>query len=154
MINSAESSAGDPRMVAFNTARNALAGEVTRAFRGSSGSEKDIQEAQANLNAANSPEQLKAAVGQVVNLLGSKADSLRNQYKKAFGSNSEPNFLDPKAQQVLKKLGGATGADTSAFGVDGSSDSSAPAPAPSAPAGTPSLQDIMAELQRRGVGGG
>jgi len=103
-LNAGAQAVGDPRIAQFNTARNALAGELTKAFRGSSGSEKDIQEVQQNLSAAGSPEQMKAAIGQAMKLLASKKESLADQYSKGFGTNSQPNFLDPHAQAALDKL--------------------------------------------------
>lgn len=108
---------GDPRMDQFNFTRDALAGEITKAFRGTSGSEKDIQEIRNNLSVANSPDQLKAAIGQAMKLLASKNESLSDQYMKGFGSNSQPNFLDPHAQAALSKLQ-QRGIDIGSLGSD------------------------------------
>lgn len=102
---------GDPRVTAYNQTRDALVGELTKAFRGSSGNKADIEEATANLSAAASPAQQKAAIGQAMKLLSSKATSLSDQYTQAFGANSKPNFLDPHAQAALQKLS-AAGIDT------------------------------------------
>lgn len=116
-LNWMASQSGDPRIVQFNTTRDALAGELTKAFRGASGSEKDIEEVRANLSAANSPDQMKAAIGQAMKLLASKNESLADQYTKGFGSNSQPNFLDPHAQAALGKLQQA-GIDIGSLGSD------------------------------------
>lgn len=161
LVNSAESSAGDPRVKAFNTARDALAGELTKAFRGASGSEKDIQEVRNNLDSASSPEQFRASIGQAMRLLASKKESLATQYSQAFGSNSQPNFLDPHAQAALAKLQKG-GIDVGALAEDeglpaqaaGAGTGSGVGHPMTQPAGTPSLQDIMAELAKRGVNTG
>lgn len=116
-LNAGAQAMGDPRIDQFNVARNALAGELTKAFRGSSGSEKDIQEVQNSLNAAGSPAQMKAAIGQAMKLLASKKESLADQYGKGFGTNSQPNFLDPHAQAALQKLQ-QSGIDIGALGTD------------------------------------
>jgi hypothetical protein len=95
---------GNPEVPAFNQTRDALVGELTRAFRGVGGNAGDIEEATKNLSAAASPAQQKAAIGQAMKLLASKANSLTDQYKQAFGPNSQPNFLDPHAQAALQKM--------------------------------------------------
>lgn len=142
-LNAFRSATGDPRVQQFNVARDALAGEITKAFRGSSGSEKDIQEIQQNLSSASSPDQLRAAVQQATHLLGSKVSSLGNQYQAAFGANSQPNLLDPKAQAVLKKLS-SKGIDLGELGTDEGVSSGAPAAqaAPTATATGPNGQKI------------
>src|SRR5690348_11986998 len=91
VLNAGKSAFGSNAPKNFNLTRDALAGEMTKAFRGAGGSEKDIQEMRDNLNAANSPEQLKGAIGQAMKLLGSKAQSLNDQYTAAFGQ-AAPNF--------------------------------------------------------------
>lgn len=142
-LNAGAQAIGDPRIQQFNVARNALAGELTKAFRGSPGSEKDIQEAQSSLNAAGSPEQMKAAIGQAMKLLASKKESLAEQYRKGFGAKSEPNFLDPHAQAALQKLQ-TGGIDVGALAGDESLPSQAASAqaAPTATATGPNGQKI------------
>jgi hypothetical protein len=83
------SATGDPRIVAFNTAKQAVADEMTRVFRGTGGSNADIEGWEKNLNAANSPEQLNAAIKQGVNLLASRANAIGEQYKKGMGTHCQ-----------------------------------------------------------------
>ena len=141
MLNAGAVATGDPRVNQFNTARNALAGELTKAFRGSSGSEKDIQEVQQNLSAAGSPEQMKAAIGQAMKLLASKKESLADQYSKGFGTDSQPNFLDPHAQAALSKLQ-QKGIDVGALAGDEGLPAQAAQSAPTATATGPNGQKI------------
>lgn len=143
-LNWAVTQTGDPRVTAYNQTRDALVGELTKAFRGSSGNKADIEEATKNLSAAGSPDQLKAAIGQAMKLLASKANSLTDQYQQAFGPNSSPNFLDPHAQAALQHL--------QQGGVDVGFDLPGATQGPPAPSGMPSTAEIMAELQRRSSG--
>lgn len=151
VLNAGASATGSDAVKNFNLTRDALAGEMTKAFRGTGGSEKDIQEMRDNLSAANSPEQLRGAIGQAMKLLGSKAQSLNEQYRDAFGTAS-PNFSDPHVTGALQKLSKAgidLGPLGEAYNIGGSA-----AAAPAA-TGVPTLQDIQAELARRGaVSGG
>jgi len=127
----------------FDQNKEALIGELTKAFRGASGSEKDIEEMRGIISSAGSPEQLHGAVGKAMQLLASKAGSMKEQYDSTMGPGS-PNFFSPKAQKALAKLTKA-GIDTGDLGADIGAGDQAPA------AAVPSLQDIQAELARRGV---
>lgn len=118
---------GAPAPKEFAQNREALAGELTKAFRGASGSEKDIEEMRNNISAAGSPEQLHAAVGKAMQLLASKVSSLKEQYDSAMGP-SAPNFYSPKAQAALAKMAKA-GVDTGDLGGDIGADTSIPAQA-------------------------
>lgn len=145
MLNAGAQATGDPRVDKFNVARNALAGELTKAFRGSSGSEKDIEEVQKAMNSAGSQDQMKAAIGQAMALLASKKESLADQYSKAFGANSQPNFLDDHATAAIKKLQ-AAGINVGALGGDyGAAAQSSASPF--------SQDEIRAELARRAAAG-
>jgi len=143
MLNAGANAMGSDKVKNFNLTRDALAGEMTKAFRGAGGSEKDIQEMRDNLNAANSPEQLKGAIGQAMKLLGSKAQSLSEQYKDAFGQ-AAPNFSDPHATTALQKLakkGVELGPLGEAYGIGGDSAPAAQA-APTMTATGPNGQKI------------
>lgn len=104
VLNAFSQAGGSEKVGNFNITRDAVAGEMTKAFRGAGGSEKDIEEMRTNLNAANSPEQLRGVIGKSIMLLGSKAQSLNDQYQQAFSNQSAPNFLDPHAKATLQKL--------------------------------------------------
>jgi hypothetical protein len=89
-VNMYRSATGDPRIVGFNTAKQAVADEMTRVFRGTGGSNADVEGWEKNINAANSPQQLKAAIQQGVNLLGSRISAVGEQYKKGMGTSAQP----------------------------------------------------------------
>jgi hypothetical protein len=106
-VNSYRSATGDPRIVGFNTAKQAVADEMTRVFRGTGGSNADVEGWEKNLNAANSPEQLQTVIKQGVNLLASRASSIADQYKKGMGTTAQPlQLLNPHALETLKKIPG------------------------------------------------
>jgi hypothetical protein len=90
----------------FETARQAATEELTRAFRQSGGSVHDIEGWEKTLDEANSPEELHAAVKQMVDLLGSRMQAIGDQYGQAMGSPTDPmTLLNPHAQQVMQRLG-------------------------------------------------
>lgn len=105
VANWAESAKGDPRIVNFNTARQAVADELTRAFRGSGGNVADIKGWEESINSSNSPEQLHAAIEQAVNLLGSRIDSVGEQYRRGMGTTADiTELLSPAAKKTLEAL--------------------------------------------------
>lgn len=97
---------GDPRVPKFNTAKQAVISELERAFRGSAGTLTGIKDWEASINSSQSPAQLHAVIGQMVDLLGSRIQALGEQYDAGMGKSSDPiNLLDQHAQQVMRKYG-------------------------------------------------
>lgn len=98
---------GDPRVTSFETAKQAVADELTRSFRGSGGNVADIVGWEKQLNAANSPDQLHAAVKQAVDLLASRINAVGEQYKKGLGTTASPlELLTPSARKTLVNIPG------------------------------------------------
>lgn len=104
LVNTVENRAGDPRMASFDQTRNALAEELERAWRGTGGSEAGIKAWKDTINNAQSPEQLKSAIGNAMELLGSRLDSLQSQYKETMGPEAKPEFLNDKSKAILQKM--------------------------------------------------
>lgn len=102
--NAVKKQTGDPVITAFDTTKKAVADEVTRVWRGTGGSEKDVQEALANLDAANSPAQLRANIAQLTRLMASKQKALEDQYRKGMGKFGELEVLDEEAMASLAKI--------------------------------------------------
>lgn len=91
----------------YGVAKQAVVSELERAYRGSGGSEADIKRWGDSVNNAQSPEAAKAAIHQMVDLLGSKIDALGDQYNKGMGTTSQGlTLLNPKAQATYNRLSG------------------------------------------------
>ncbi|CAA2139601.1 hypothetical protein [Hyphomicrobium sp. ghe19] len=92
------------RLAAFNTARNAVVEELTRAFKGTGGSLTEVQEWEKLIDPKASPAALKQTVKTAVNLLASRIDSVGEQYSKGMGTTADPvKLLSSKAQKTWKK---------------------------------------------------
>lgn len=74
----------------FNVVKNALAGEISKVFKGGGATDAEIAQVEAPFSAANSPEQLHGAINQALSLMTSKRDALRDQFYQ--GQNGQPNF--------------------------------------------------------------
>lgn len=108
-----ENQIGDARVKKFEATKKAVVDELTRAWRGSGGSEGDIKTWSSTLDASNSPEQLHGVIGQLGELLESKIGALNDQYTKGMGTaGGGLNLLSPKSAEVAKRLRQRAGMDT------------------------------------------
>ncbi len=83
----------------YNVVKNALVGEVSKVFKGGGATDAEIAQVSQPLSNANSPEQLKGAVQQVIHLMNSRRDALKNQYQS--GMQGQPNFGGQQAQPMF-----------------------------------------------------
>jgi len=92
-------------MAKFNTARNAVVEELTRAFKGTGGSLTEVQQWEHLIDAAKSPAALREVVKQGVELLKSRIDSMTETYRRGMGK-ADVNVpgLTPKALEALDRL--------------------------------------------------
>lgn len=96
---------GDPRVVDFNVAANAVAGELATLFKNTSGTDQEIKAWREQIDASQSPQQLRAAIDTAVELLGSRLSVLQAQYEAGMGKPKDFIILQPKARRVLQRLG-------------------------------------------------
>lgn len=103
------------RLKKYEAAKNAVASEVAKVYKGVGAlSVEEQREWQKILSPNLGPEAQKAAIAQTAELLRGKIDALSKQYNDAFGGTQEKDFLSPKAKKVFVKLGvPMEGADTS-----------------------------------------
>lgn len=107
VLNWGVSATGDPRVARFQTDANAVSNELTRVFRGTGGSETDVQSWKNELNAAGSPEQQQAVINEGVQLLNSRLEAVAHKYNQGMGTAKQPmEILSPEAQKVYTRLTG------------------------------------------------
>lgn len=104
----------DTDITAFNTVKKALADEATKVWRGTGGSERDVQEAMSNLSPNLSKDQLQRNILEFTKLMGSKQAALESQYKKGMGGMKSITLLDDDAKAALAKIQGRNGIKTGA----------------------------------------
>ena len=81
---------GSDKTTNFNVIKNALAGEISKVFKGGEASDAEIKAVQEPFSTANSPAQLKGAIDNAIHLMNSKRDALKDQYTQ--GMKGQPNF--------------------------------------------------------------
>lgn len=99
----------------FEVTKHAVASEIVKVFRGSNGAVPDVQAQLEQLNSANSPAELHAAVGTLLDLMQSKLESLGEQYTQGMGQTKDPlELLSPHSRRLLAGLQSGGGEKTAA----------------------------------------
>lgn len=98
---------GDPKIREFNIAKDAVVGELVKAFNNGHITDTQLKEWGSNVTNSNSPEQMKAVNRQLTELLGSKINAMGDQYNAGMGTTIKGiNLLSPKSQEVYSKITG------------------------------------------------
>lgn len=132
---------GDPRVVEFNNAANAVETEAANVFKNMGATDQEIKAWRTNLNASMSPEQLTGSIGTITELLGSRMEALHSQYQMAMGKPADYRFLAPKSRAILRRLGVNPDAWDPAAGQAPPATAAPRAPQPGAPGGKTPQQE-------------
>lgn len=118
VANAAESKMGAPQLTNFERDRLPVVQELERVWRGTGGSEGDIQEWTKNLSSSSSQAQFNDAFAHIANLIHGKLAALRDQYMQGMGNTHDAfKFLTPSTRAIFQSLGGEpVGNETTAPG--------------------------------------
>lgn len=104
--NWASKETGNPDITNFEAIKKNVVDELTRVWRGTGGSEADIQERLKVLDSSNSPQQLKGALRETAQMVKGKIDAFSDQYRRGMGTAAEDkNFYTPETINIFKSLG-------------------------------------------------
>lgn len=81
---------GDPAPSNFETVKAAVAGELSKTFKGTGATDSEIADINQTINQAQSPQQIQGAINYYRKLMGSKIQALQSQYQ--AGMQGKPNF--------------------------------------------------------------
>ena len=151
------SAAGAP-ISAFNAIAGKYVEEATKFYRGSGGTESDINRDIANLNANMSPTQLKAAIQAQIPLIQGKVDAMQSRWKQGMGPQAgDYPIMSPQAQSVLDRLGpqaqAGTGAASSSLPIAAPAGGAGGAPPAQAPAAGGITKTVRGVTYTRGPDG-
>jgi len=96
---------GDPRVVRFDLAANAVSAELATVFKNTGATDQEIKAWRNTLSDIQSPEQLNGAIDQAIELLGSRLEALHNQYEQGMGRAETYTMLSEKSRKILEGLG-------------------------------------------------
>jgi hypothetical protein len=88
----------------FDALKTYVTGETVKLVRGGGGTEKDEENVSANINKANSPQQLVDAMKTNFAVAGGKMQALNQSIQTATG-DADINVLDQGAQEIMRKRG-------------------------------------------------
>lgn len=105
--NQVKTMTGNPGPTVFKQTAQALASELTTAFRGQGGAESDVVRNLQALSENASAAQKKAVLKNAVDLLQSRLESVGDQYNHGMGTTADPlTLLNPHAASTFSKLRG------------------------------------------------
>jgi hypothetical protein len=132
---------GDPRVTKLQSAMIPLMGEAAKIFKGTA-TEGELNRLEAVMNSSQSPEQLRAALDQLTNLVAGRAIAIDQTTQSALGKTFDPDkhgAVSPEMKKLLDKQN-----------ADPWGKQNAPA-TPAAPAAAPNRAALEAEARRRGL---
>ena len=95
----------------FDSVRNAVAGELSKTFRGASATNEEINLITGTINNTQSPDQLHGSIDYYLKLMDGKMEALKGQYE--AGKQGKPNFPN-KGEKTYKQT--ATGPNNHKIG--------------------------------------
>lgn len=96
-----KSQTGSPAPTNFDTAKQIVGDEVTKAVIGAGGTGADRDKAQSVIDKANSPEQLRGAIQTYKQLMTGQLGGLKQQYENSTGHKDFDKYLTPAAKTAL-----------------------------------------------------
>ena len=101
--------AQDSRVSDFNTVKQAVSNELSKAYRGGHVTEGDVREWQSNINSIQTPEQLRTVIGRLNELLASKRQALEDGWKQGMGANPLPNEFRAESERARERFNAVAG---------------------------------------------
>jgi hypothetical protein len=94
---------GNPAPTNFQAVKQAVAGEISKTFKGGQATDAENREADKAIDAANSPKQLQGVINTYKGLMGSKRSAIQQQVQQ--GMQGKPNFGGSDANTVTAPNG-------------------------------------------------
>lgn len=96
---------GSSKVTNFRNAVTAVQNEMATVFKGTSGTDQEIQAWRNNINSSQSPEQLQGDINELVKLMGGRIQTMQSIYEGVMGENPDFDMLTPEAKSILGNMG-------------------------------------------------
>lgn len=96
----------------FESIKNAVAGELSKVFKGGIASDPEIAAQNKTLNVNQSPKQLHGAVQTYIGLMRGKLASLDDTYQRGMGKPADFKIISPDTENIFNRLGPSGGGET------------------------------------------
>lgn len=101
---------GKDQATNFEVVQGAVADELARVFRQVGASQQETEGWRAKFPSKGSPTQIKGSITTAADLLGSRIESLDDQWKRGMNTDTGyPKLLSDKSKETFKKIGGNLG---------------------------------------------
>jgi hypothetical protein len=97
---------GDPRLVAFDNAANAVESEMANVFKGTGATDQEIHAWRKNLNPNMSPAQFQSSIDTLIELMGSRMNALSSTWENAFDRKPDFQLLNSQSKKILSSISG------------------------------------------------
>lgn len=97
--------AGDPVVDNFNSYNNALSGEMANIFKATGATDPEIQSLKKNMDASNSPEQLKSVLKNYIHLMAGRSKPIESRWSSRTGTKPDFDIVYPESKEALKNIG-------------------------------------------------
>lgn len=108
VMNWVRQNAGDPRIDRLNTTIQAVTTELSKAYKAGHVSDADVRAWRENINSAKSPDQFKAVIGELNDLLSSKRNAIEQGYKDGMGPTPLPKEFSAESDKAKKAFDAVT----------------------------------------------
>jgi hypothetical protein len=103
--NAAGQATGDPRIIRFINAANAVAAEAATAFKGTAGTDQEIKQWHSGIGPNMSPDQINGALDTITELLAGRIAETSQQFERGMGKPKDFHFLSDKSRRILTGQG-------------------------------------------------
>jgi hypothetical protein len=96
---------GSSEITEFENNLTAVAGEMATVFKGTAGTDQEIQQWRKHINANQSPEQLNGNIKKMLTLMGERLGAIKSTYEMGLGKKKDFSILNPSSKQIFRSFG-------------------------------------------------
>src|SRR6185437_3604537 len=98
---------GSDTVANFEAVKAAVAGELSKVFKGGMATDPEIAAMNRTLSSASSPAALKGAVDQYIKLMQGRLNGLEETYEGQMGMKPNFQIVSPRTQQIFDRIAGS-----------------------------------------------
>jgi hypothetical protein len=110
-----ESTIGFPEKKQFDNDAGAVEGELANVFKATGATDQEIHAWRSRLSSSETPEEFKANVASLVDLINGRMSAVGNRYKSVMGHDA-PDFLSPESRAIFNRFSQGGGSQPHAAG--------------------------------------
>lgn len=105
IANSSLNAIGDPRVTKFNTAANAVEGEMANVFKGTGATDQEIKSWREVISSSASPAQLETSINTLLELMKGRLEALTGTWTSILPDAPVPQIINANSMKILQDMG-------------------------------------------------